>query len=175
MEQIYFLVSQCETWLNNDPNGYLEHYFCSDGGFTHAFLIALAIAIVAAIVFYGWIGMAVNRLANLGVWLATLFADAVLTFIITQMSVIGNSDAMTGIFKSIEEHRSELSTKIPVNDTTGQDNLSNTTTQIIDTLSNGCDVTYGLNISNVIVSIVLFFVISLCVKKLTTHATHIPF
>ena len=79
------------------------------------------------------------------------------------MSVIGNSDAMTGIFKSIEEHRSELSTKIPVNDTAGQDSLSNTTTQIIDTLSNGCDVTYDLNISNVVVSIVLFFVISLCV------------
>lgn len=91
------------------------------------------------------------------------------------MSVIGNSDAMTGVFKSIEEHRSELSTQIPVNDTAGQDSLSNTTTQIIDTLSNGCDVTYGLNISNVVVSIVLFFVISLCVKKLTTHATHIPF
>lgn len=175
MKQIYFLVSQCETWLNNDPKGYLEHYFCSDGGFTHAFLIALAIAIVAAIMFYGWIGMTVNRLANLGVWLATLLADAVLTFIITQMSVIGNSDAMTGVFKSIEAHRSELSTQIAVNDTTGQDNLSNTTTQIIETLSNGCDVTYGLNISNVVVSIVLFFIISLCVKKFTTHATYIPF
>lgn len=91
------------------------------------------------------------------------------------MSVIGNSDAMTGVFKSIEAHRSELSTQIAVNDTTGQDNLSNTTTQIIDTLSNGCDVTYGLNISNVVVSIVLFFIISLCVKKFTTHATYIPF
>lgn len=175
MKQIYFLVSQCETWLNNDPNGYLEHYFCSDGGFTHAFLIALAIAIVAAIVFYGWIGMAVNRLANLGVWLATLFADAVLTFIITKMSVIGNSGAITGIFKSIDERRNELSTQIPVDDTTARDNLFNTTTQIIDTLSNGCDVTYGLNISNVVISIILFFIISLCVKNLTIHATHIPF
>lgn len=175
MKQIYFLVSQCETWLNNDPNGYLEHYFCSDGGFTHAFLIALAIAIVAAIVFYGWIGMAVNRLANLGVWLAILFADAVLTFIITKMSVIGNSGAITGIFKSIDEHRNELSTQIPVNATTARDNLFNTTTQIIDTLSNGCDVTYGLNISNVVISIILFFIISLCVKNLTIHATHIPF
>lgn len=91
------------------------------------------------------------------------------------MSVIGNSDAMTGIFKSIDEHRNELSTQIPVNDTTARDNLFHTTTQIIDTLSNGCDVTYGLNISNVVVSIILFFIISLCVKNLTIHATHIPF
>lgn len=175
MEQIYFIVSQCDTWLNNDPNGYLNQYFCEEGGFTHAFLIALIIAFVATAVFYGWIGMTVNRLANLGVWLVALVADVVLTFIVTQLSVIGSSDAMTGVFKSIEEYRSVLSQQIPVNDTTAQNTLSSTTTQLIDTLSNGCDATWGLDVSNVVVSVILFCIISLCVKNFTVHATHVPF
>ena len=82
---------------------------------------------------------------------------------------------MTGVFKSIEEYRGVLSQQIPVNDTTAQNTLSSTTTQLIDTLSSGCDATWGLDVSNVVVSVVLFCLISLCVKNFTVHATHVPF
>lgn len=175
MEKLYFFVAQCDTWLNGDPNGYLNQYFCTEGAFNHAILIAGGVAVVAALFFYGWIGMAVNRLANLGVWLCTMLLDAVLTFVITNATVIGSSAAGTGVFHSIAEYQSVLMKQIPVDDEVGREALISMTNQFIDTLAIGCDVTRYLNMGNAVISILIFFIISICVKKLTTYAAYVPF
>lgn len=175
MDKIYFLVSTCETWLNKDGNGYLNNYFIDEGGFTNALLIAIAVAVVAAIVFYGVIGMKFNRLANLAVWLVTLAADAIVTFFVTQLMIIGSRDGNTGIFQSITNFRGTKLQEIPVDNIQGRTDLSNATDQLVNLLSNGCDVTTYLNVTNVVLAVVVFFVISICVKGITIHAKHVPF
>ena len=119
--------------------------------------------------------MAVNRLANLGVWLCTLLLDAVLTFVITNVTVIGSSAASTGLFHSIAERQSDLMKSIPVDDEVGREALIQVTNQFVDTLTAGCDVTYYLNFGNAVISILIFFIISICVKKFTTYAAYVPF
>lgn len=175
MEKIYSLVSQCETWLNGDPNEFLHQFFIEESGFTHAFLIALLVAIVCAAVFYGWIGMAVNRLSNLVVWLCTLLVDALATLVLTSVMLIGNNDAGTGIFHSISEKLPKVLETMGVDDAAGRTMVNSQANELIDKLSNGCDVTSNLYITNVLLSILLFFIISICVKNMTTHATHVPY
>ncbi len=175
MEKIYFIVSQCGTWTQNDPNGYLSNYFSSEGAFVHAFLIALAVAAVAAGVFYGWIGNAVAKLSNLATWICTMVLDAAVTFLLTKIFVIGSQIAGTGVFQSITQHKEELRKAIPVEDEAGRNNLISTTSKLVNTLNDGCDVTNYLYLENVVISIILFFIISLLVKKMTKFAVYVPF
>lgn len=175
MDKIYFFVTNCSTWQDQDPNQYLSNYFIDGSGFLNSFLIALIVAVIFAAVFYGWIGMAVERLSNLGVWLGGLVLDGIVAFIATKLLVIGSQSAQNGIFSSIAEHQSQLSSQIPVADQAGHQQLTNTTQQLIDTLSNNGDVVISLLIGTAVISIILYFLISICVKGLTTHATHVPF
>ena len=175
MEKLYFLVAQCETWVNNDPNGYLSNYFCDKGAFMHAFLIALALAIVAAAIFYGWIGNAVAKMANFPTWLCTMVLEGAVTFLVTKSLVVGNSLASNGIFQSIVQHKEDLLKGIPVEDTLGRENLINSTSKLVSTINDGCDVTNYLYLENVVIAIILFFFISLFVKKMTKFAVYVPF
>lgn len=175
MEKIYSLVAQCGTWLNDDPNGFLQQYFIEESGFTHAFLIALVVAMMCAGVFYGWIGMAVNRLSNLVTWLCTMLVDAIATFVLTRIMLVGSNDTGTGIFHSITEKLPKVLETMGVDDEIGRAQVMSQANELIDKLTNGCDVTNSLYITNIVLTIILFFIISICVKNLTTHATHVPF
>lgn len=175
MEQLYFLVSQCDTWLNNDPNGFLQQFFVVEGGFTYAFLIALGVAVICAAIFYGWIGMAVNKLANLVVWLCTMLVGALATFILTRVLVIGSNDVGTGIFKSISEKLPNVLATMSVDDEVGRTQVMSQANALKDALTGVCDVTTHLYITNVVLAIVIFLIVSICVKNVTTHATHVPF
>lgn len=174
MEKIYFFVAQCDFWLNKDPNSYLSAYFIDEGGFTHAFLIALIVAAAAAALFYGWIGMKVERLANHAVWLGIMAIDAIITFFLTQVMVIGRNATHTGIYHSIQTLLATKSAKIPIDDTVGLANLNQQTNDLITALTDGCEVCNRLYIENVIITVILFVIISFCVKGFTTHTTHIP-
>lgn len=175
MEKLYFFVTSCGTWKDSDPNQYLSEYFINQSGFLNSFLIALVIAIIFAAIFYGWIGMAVDRLANLGVWLGTLVIDGIVTFLGTKLLVIGSQAAQSGIFNSIVNKQSELLSQIPVADEVGRNTLMSTTSKLVDIIANNGDVVCSLLIGNAIISIILFVIISICVKSITTYATHVPF
>lgn len=175
MQIIYSLVSQCETWLNHDPNGYLQTYFVEQGAFLNAFFVALVVAAIMAGIFYGWIGMAVNKLANIMTWLIGLVASGIVTFVLTKIMIIGSETAGTGIFHSIQERKSELLPAIHVEDTQAVDTLINQTNQLIQKLSEGCDVTTNLGLTNVGIAVLFYVIISFLVKGYTTYTTHIPF
>lgn len=175
MDKLYFFVTNCSTWQNNDPNQYLSNYFVDGGGFLNSFLVALIVAVIFAAIFYGWIGMAVDRLSSLSVWLVTLVADAVVTFFATKMIIIGSEVTGSGLFNSITAYQEQLSSQIPVNDAEGHRLLSAQTSQLVDIIAHNGDVVYSLLIGNAIISVILFFIISICVKGVTTNATHVPF
>lgn len=176
MDKIYFLVSQCDTWVN-DKSEYLSQYFCVEGAFLHAFLIALILAIVAAAIFYGWIGNKVAKLSNLTIWLCSLLIQGFLTFLFTKIMVIGNSLAGTGIFQSIIKRKEDLLQTVynGIENSGQKDEFIKNTNDFVQKLSDGCDVTNYLYLENVIISIILFFIISLIVKKMTKFAVYVPF
>ena len=176
MDKLYFFVTSCDTWQNVDTNQYLANYFITEGGFLHAFLIALIIAVVFAGLFYGWIGMKEDRLSNLGVWLGALLFDGVIGFIMTKMLVIGSQNDQTGVFNSIVNYKSQLLIQPGFSGNDQQVKLlTDTTNNLVQALADNCNVVMSLCIGNAIISVILFFIISICVKNLTVLATHVPF
>lgn len=173
MEQIYFLVKSMDTWTSGDPHLFLTHYFCTNHGFMSAFIVALGVAVLGAALFYGWIGNAADRLATIPVWLITTIVVGVVTLGLTQCIIIGSNTSQTGVFNDIVNYKQELQQSIS-DDKLNQFNqdVQNLITNI-DSVSN--EVVLSLNIENAVIAMLLFFIISICVKNLPPYTKSIPF
>ena len=172
MENLYFFVTNMLTWNNMDPRQFLYHYFVTNGAFTTSFLIALVVAIVGLLLFYGWIGMTSNRLSSLTTWFITLVLVGLVTFALTQISVIGSLSSNTGFFQDATQYAQQLRETEP-DETLMQ--FEQQVTQIRDLMNQGCDVTWTLDLWNTTISLGIFFLLSLGVKRLTKYAIAIPF
>lgn len=172
MENLYYLVMRMETWIQNDPRQFLYHYFVTDGAFVTSFAIALAIAVIGLLVFYGWFGMVSNRLSNRTVWFVTFVVVGLVTFALTQLIVIGSLDNLTGFFNDAANYASELKRNVPKE----QLPIFNAQVeQIKNAISDGCDVTWALDLWNTLISLIIFFVGSILAKRFTKYAIAIPF
>lgn len=171
MENLYYLVMRMTTWTDNDPRQFLHHYFVQEGAFVTCFAIALAIAVIGLLVFYGWFGMASNRLSNRTVWFVTLIVVGLVTLAVTQLVVIGSLDSLTGFFNDVASHASDLRQNVP-QDQVGIFDLQ--VQQIKDTISKGCDVTWALDLWNTAISLIIFVVMSFVVKRFTRYAIAVP-
>lgn len=172
MENLYYLVMRMSTWTQNDPHQFLHHYFVENGAFVTSFAIALAVAFIGLLVFYGWFGMVSNRLSNRTIWVVVLLVVGLVTFALTQLIVIGSMDNLTGFFNDAATFASELKKNVPL------DKLSDFTQQvdqIKNAISDGCDVTWALDLWNTAISLIVFFVGSLLAKRFTRYAIAIPF
>lgn len=172
MENLYFFVTNASTWTDMDPRQFLYHYFVTNGAFTTCFLIALSVAIVGLLLFYGWIGMASSRLSTLTTWAVTLVFVGLVTFALTQVSVIGSLSSQTGFFEDATQYAQTLRAAEP-DETLAQ--FEQQVTNIRDFMDNGCDVTWILDLWNTALSVLIFFLISLGVKRMTKYAIAIPF
>lgn len=173
MEQIYFLVKSMGTWANGDPHLFLSHYFCQNGGFMSAFIIALGVAVVGAAIFYGWIGNAADRLATMPVWLITTVIIGVVSLGLTQLIIVGSSTSQTGLFNDIVNNKQELQKSIPDEKLDQFHQEVQTLITNLDSVSN--DVVLSLNLENAVIAMLLFFIISICVKNLPPYTKSIPF
>lgn len=173
MDQIYFLVTKMTTWQTVDTYRFLPHYFIDNGGFTSAFVVALVVALIGIAIFYGWIGTSVDRLATVPVWLITMIVVGVVTFGVTQAVIIGSNAAQTGVFSDIVDfsaiQQQGLPSDLVPQFTANVQNLK----ERLDSVS--CDVVLALNIENAVLSMLLFFLISIGVKKLPPFTKYIPF
>lgn len=176
MENLYYFVTTLTTWNQYDPNGFLNHYFIKDGAFVTCFLIALAVAVVGLLLFYGWIGMSSSRLSKLSTWLVTFVCVGLITMAATQLVVIGSEVSDTGFFGDATEFaQAELrpaANKISQEEGQKFDREFN---DIRDKMDKGCDVVYVLDLWNTGISLIIFFVGSLGVKRLTRYAIAVPF
>ena len=111
MENLYYFVTNMSTWTNMDPRKFLYHYFVINGAFTTSFLIALVVAIVGLLLFYGWIGMTSSRLSTLTTWAVTLVLVGLVTFALTQVSVVGSLSSQTGFFEDATQYAQQLREK----------------------------------------------------------------
>lgn len=177
MEKLYFFVMQSDIWTNNDPLGYLHGYFVAEGGFKSAFLIGLVVAIIGVAFFYGWIANTSPRLSKMSTWLITLVAVGGITFATTQMIVIGsdNSQNQTGMFASISNQQNDhLSQQdLSEEEIANINQYTRTLQNQVSTLSNS--ITMGTDLGTTAYALLIFFVLSICVKNLTRYGISIPF
>ena len=175
MDFLYFFVKGASTYgSEDDPLRLLHNYFETEGAFTNAFIIALVIAIVFLFIFYGIFGMKIYKLANRKVYWITFAIVGLLTFGATQISVIGNRSSQTGFFAS-----AEIGPYFPgIIETLGEEDAQVALQQredLEDKMEGLCDVVVALDLSNAVYAMLIFFVLSICVKGLTTHAKRVPF
>lgn len=172
MENLYFFVTNMSTWTDADPRQFLYHYFVTNGAFTTSFLIALVVAIIGLLLFYAWIGMTSSRLSNLSTWAVTLALVGLVTFALTQVSVVGSLSNQTGFFEDATQYAQQLREREP-DETLAQ--FEQQVVQIRDLMDQGCDVTWTLDLWNTCISLIIFFVFSIGVKGVTRYAIAIPF
>lgn len=173
MEKLYFLVSKCELYQSKGLCDFFGNYFSEGSGFMTSFLIALAVAVVGLIVFYGWFANFSYRLTNLGVWLTVLALVGIITIALTKVVVIGDSEPKSGFFAAantywenkIENESPEICKQITSN-----------YNEVVEKMKEpACEVSINLYLTNLILSLLMFFGLSIVVKNFTIHGKSIPF
>ena len=172
IETIYSIVTNMSTWTGADPRQFLHHYFIVNGAFTTALLIALAVAAVALLLFYGWIGMQSNRLSNFNVWLVTLICATLCTAGITQLSVIGSDEGQTGFFADAADYAQTTLRPNTPNEAIVQ--FEQDYDNIVKTMDGACDVVLALDLWNALLTIIVFVALSFGVKGFTRYAISVP-
>lgn len=175
MDFLYFLVKGTETYQPDaDPIRLLQNYFETEGAFTSAFIIALIVALVGLLIFYGIFGMKVYRMATHKVYWSVLVIVGVITFAITQFSVVGSEDAQSGFFASAETSEYIEDYLRPLSEAEQQEAIEQRD-ELEDKMDGFCDVVITLDLINAVYSVLIFFLLSIVVKNATVHAKKIPF
>ena len=176
MENLYYFVTTLTTWEHYDPRGFLNNYFIENGAFVTCFLIALAVAVVGLLLFYGWIGMSSSKLSKLSTWIVTFVCVGLITMAATQLVVIGSDASNSGFFGNATEYaQTKLRpAAIKISPEEGQ-KFEREFNDIRGKMDKGCDVVYVLDTWNMGISLIIFFVGSLGVKRLTRYAISVPF
>lgn len=171
MKFLYFLVTDCPSY--NDDLGAYDFYF-SNGGFTAAFLVALGVAGIAAIIYYGWCKASFS-FAKIGTWIATMIVAAVASFFITGLATgySKDPDADTGIRQAVELKYQENVDAMTM-DITELDNARDNMHQALDGGIFHNNVIFRLCITNLVLTIILFYLISLLINGFSTNGVNIP-
>ena len=140
-----------------------------------SFLIALAVAVVGLIVFYGWFANFSYRLTNLGVWLTVLALVGIITIALTKVVVIGDSETKSGFFAAAETYCDK---KIDINNESPEvcKQITSNYNEVVEKMKEpACEVSINLYLTNLILSLLMFFGLSIVVKNFTIHGKSIPF
>lgn len=180
MDFIYFFVTDSKDW---EPI-YHQNFFFDQSGFTLGVLGALAIAAIAAIVFYfGFCNSSKScSMANLGVWGVTLGICGLVAYFYADYVVIGapkdsNKESMFRkySFYQANEDLYLLKTRGAIISKTQIEDLARTKDDIRDKLNKGNDVRLPFNFTTTFLAIVFYFLISMAIKRFTINGKCIPF
>jgi len=178
MDKVYFFVSQLDEFTEGGWDFY-SNYFLEEGGFLYSFLIALAVAVVMLIIFYGFICNKVFKLSKPIVWLVFLCLSLGITFFATSSFIIGNYEAedSTGFYGSIETTYTNLSNKDNFQANPGDlKALIATKEDIIEKLGEKTsEVATSLCVGNSIFSLIWFLLFSVLFKGFTKYGIAVPF
>jgi len=177
MEILFKLVSSAEAYA--DEYGFHAHFFESAGGFTTAFLITLAVAAVCCIIYYFGLCMSNKTIqaATLPVWIVFLLLSAGISFVATDMIVIGSeveedSEATSSNFYAdLDSYYIDLASDAPKTEAEAMNEAKN---DIIQALDQGDDVALMLGLNSAILAVVFFYILSIILKGFTTTGVAIP-
>jgi len=175
MYKLYeMLLSGAELW-QNDLYNFLPTYFETNGAATTTFVIAAVVALVLLAVFYGILGMFSAKLGgNRWIWAVCLVLSFGITWIVTDNTVIGDVNDLTGIFGSID---TQMSNEVLPNCGGVQEQIEEAQEvqrSFNNELTDGCDLNYTLLFWNSVFSFILFGVLSFLVKRLTKYSKNVP-
>ena len=179
MDFIYFFVTGSEDW---EPI-YHQNFFFDQSGFTLGFWGAVAIAAIAAIVFYfGFCNSSKScSMANLGVWGVTLGICGLVAYFYADYVVIGapKDSNKESIFREYSFYQANedlylLKTRGAIISKTQIEDLARTKDDIRDKLNKGKDVRLPFNFTTTILAIVFYFLISMAIKRFTINGKCIP-
>lgn len=178
MNKFYELcLGGTDLWLE-DKYRFLQNYFVQEGASVTALLIAFIVALVALAIFYGIFGMFFPKVGeNRWVWLGFLILTFVATWFITESVIIGNNDSLTGVYGSMDNWMSENILPDCGTDQTEIAEAHQAYDTMVTNLQEGysCSLLvwlYGINSG---ISIFLYFLLSVGVKKLTKYSQNVPF
>ena len=179
MEMIYFLVSSLEEY--NDAYGFHNQYFVEGNGFLFAFLIALFVAVGIAAFFYLFICNVFNRLSKFYVWVIALFLTVGATLLLTSKFIVGGEDEntgnYTGFYYSLEEFAGIQREEYAQNQE-AQKKVNQVYDQILQDLAGSGEEEYKvvdmLYLTNTILTIFFFILISILVKGTTKYGIAVP-
>lgn len=178
MEKVYFLVSSLEHYVN-DAYSFHSTYFVNEGAFASAFLIAIIIALIAAVVFYFGICNFANKLSKHFVWLIALLISAGLSIVVTNVKIVGGEDngSYSGFYQSIDEVR-EIAAEEYAQNPEELKKVNEAATYLLDEALVGEDNQYEvldmLYLSNCIYTILFFLIFSILFKGFTKYGIAIP-
>lgn len=174
MNKMYeMFLSETELW-ENDSYNFITNYF-EQGAAVTSFLIALVVALVLLAIFYGIFGMLFPKVGeNRWVWVVCLVASFGLTWIVTDSVVIGTMNQLSGLFGSINEQMKTVLESVGSVESDRME-VGNAQNTIFTELEDGCSFNLTLDFINSLLSLVVFFIGSVLVKRVTKYSQNVPF
>lgn len=178
MDFLYeWIFEKCEIELPEGVRGLvssiLGQYFGSNGdgqAFFKAFCVAVVVAVVFIIVYYGIFGMKLDKLATRPIYWITFVITGVVSFFATHLIIIGNESNNSGIFGYIDDFMEHSANNYP-----DKEALGNAVDALTEHINNWGDLVWDLCLENAAISAVIFLILSLIVKRFTHYAKVIPF
>lgn len=178
MDFFYFLVTGSKAW-----DAIYHANFFNGGGFTHGIICAFVIGAVCSLAFYFGCCNSdkTSKMANIGVWAGALAISALLAFFYADMIIIGqrgindNKSVMRtySFYKANEDYYINRTGQPGISQTEITD-LAQKKTEIKSNLDKGGDVRFDFDLTTAILSMLFFFIISVCVKRFTINGKTIP-
>lgn len=188
---IYNFVTSTEAWTNDKGNiRFHEQFFEGEHGFSAGILGAVVIALVFAAIFYfGFCNSKTsNKYATHWLWAIFLAVSGLVTFAYSDQVLIGNSavaEQMSNqneknkgdilydysFYKSIEDYMVDFAGKKPQDQVEAEERKN----MIVNNLKKGEDVNMPFNVTNAVISLIAFFLISVGIKRFTINGKCIPF
>lgn len=174
MDFIYFLVTSLEQY--SDKFYFHSNYFVEQRSFTEAFFYSSGIGAAVALVFYFVLcnGDSVKPATRVN-WFIGLLLVALAAFFVGDIMIIGSDGTPgTGFYAACQDYANEYMIANQGNEqaiTECQMELNN----ILENLRQGNDVALMFNLTNAVISMLVYFLTSLGVKNFTKSGSAIPF
>lgn len=174
MDFFYYFVTSLEQYT--DKFGFHSYYFVENGAFTEAFLYSAAIGVAIALAFYfGLCNGESAKPATRVNWFIGLLLVALAAYFAGDMMIIGSDgNPGTGFYAACQEFANNFMNQNIGNNQAVQE-CQMELNRILEELRKGNDVALMFNITNAVLSMLIYFLTSLGVKNFTKHGSQIPF
>lgn len=175
MEGVYEgVLSGTELW-NGDVYNFLPTYFSDAGAAISSFFIAFIVACVFLVIFYFIFGNGFPKVGeNIWVWVICLGASFGVTWILTDVMIIGDPNTPSGIYEHIDNHMQNVVLPNAGEDPDAQQAAYEERDKVVQEIHDGCSFTLSLLLFNSFLSFFVYGLGSLGVKRLSKYGKHVP-
>ncbi|MCH5238712.1 MAG: hypothetical protein J1F38_00645 [Muribaculaceae bacterium] len=175
MESIYEpILSGTDLW-DNDIYNFLPTYFADAGAAISSFLIAFIVAAVFLVIFYFIFGMGFPKIGeNIWVWVICLGASFGVTWVLTDVMIIGDPDTPSGIYEHIDN---QMQDEVLPNAGGDQNAIQAANAQrdmMVQEIHDGCGFTLSLLLFNSFLAFFVYGLGSLGCKRLSKYGKNVP-